>query len=932
MSSSVFDRRRSGSEVWLAKWLWLLLALPALYLVSRYHFLLFHTLAELFGVVVAYSVFVLAWNSRRHLDNNYLLFLGLAFPFIGILHLVHTLAYKNMGVISGDDPYIATQVWISARFALAAVFLIAPAFLNRRLNTKIVLAGWGAVTAFLLLALFVWDLFPAMFVEGRGLTPFKKTSEYVICAMFLASLYPLYRSRSYFAPSVYRMLVGAVLLAFVAELPFTLYSNVFDSFNASGHLLSIVSFYFVYLALVVTGLRQPQQVLFRNLKQREEALAESEARLKLALDAGRMGTFDWAMDENRVEWSEGHYRLLGYRPGELEPSIDAFETRLHPDDRERHQSILQQAIENRAEYVGDFRVVWPDRSVHWLEGRGQFVHDPDDRPVRMYGVLTDITLRKELEEERQNLLEAERAARTEAERLNRMKDEFLATVSHELRSPLTAIVGWSKLLSNERVEVRKASRIIGRSAASLSRIVEDLLDMSRIISGKIRLIREPVNLVEVVANAIEGAQFSAESRSIHVDVSYDPDLQELDCDPGRVQQIVWNLLTNAIKFTPEGGRVVVAVGQSHTYVTIKVQDTGKGIAPEFLPHIFERFRQEDGSIARRHGGLGLGLSIVKNMVELHGGAIEAHSPGEGKGATFIVTLPRAGVVDERTLLPASRPSDGVETIAVDERTLDGIRILCVDDDSHNREILGRSLTDAGATVRTAACPDEAFSLLENFRPDVLLSDVGMPGEDGYTFIRRLRACGDWRADLTCIAVTALSRPEDRERALQVGFNEHIGKPFEPAALCQAVARLVGGRTSEASTEMPAAGGVESNGRPHVLLTEDDDCIAQMFKTILEVEGYRVSVADSTARACTICADDPVDMVISDLVLKDGMGWDLLAKMQTRDRVPAILMSGYSEPEYIDRSKAAGFAEYLTKPVDADDLVDAVKRAMSRAKA
>jgi signal transduction histidine kinase/DNA-binding response OmpR family regulator len=820
------ENSNPGSEGWRGRWVGLLV-LPGLYLVSRHNFLLFHSLAELFGVVVAFGVFVLAWNSRKFLDNNYLLSLGIAFPFVGALHLVHALAYKGMGVFSGYDPYIATQLWICARFALAVAFLLAPVFLGRKVNINLMFAGWILGTEVLLLSVFVWGILPPMFIEGQGLTSFKKICEYAICVMMLASLVPLWRKRSHFAPNVFRIMAAAVLAAFAAELPFTLYNHVYGFMNALGHLFSIVCFYLVYRALIVTGVRDPHELLFRNLKQSEAALRQSEERLKLALD-----------------------------------------------------------------------------------------------------------FRRKMEAERQNLLEAERAARGESERLNRMKDEFLATVSHELRSPLNAIVGWARLLADGRVDTAKAADIIRRSAGSLTQIVEDLLNMSRIISGKIRLKREAVNLLEVLPNVVEGVQFTADAKSIHLEVSYDPELTALDCDPGRVQQIVWNLLTNAIKFTPTGGRVLMAVSQSPTQVTIKVQDTGKGIAPDFLPYVFERFRQEDGGIARHHGGLGLGLAIVRNLVELHGGTVEAQSEGEGKGAIFLVTLPRVAPPSDSAEHLTQGPAVPDEPVRLDEGTLRSVKVLGVDDDAYSRELLARILADAGAIVRTAESPQEAFAVLAEFQPDVLISDVGMPGEDGYTFIRRLRASEDGQGRLPCIAVTALSRPEDRERALTFGFDEHVGKPFDPGVLCMLIAKMIRHGAGSAANVGPDNIGESDREaavvKPHVLLAEDDTCIAGMLKIILEGEGYRVSLADSTADAARVAKAEPVDLVVSDLVLKDGMGWDLLGKMPGGRKVPGILMSGYSESEYVEKGKAAGFSEYLVKPVDADVLVATVGRVLGRA--
>ena len=315
-------------------------------------------------------------------------------------------------------------------------------------------------------------------------------------------------------------------------------------------------------------------------------------------------------------------------------------------------------------------------------------------------------------------------------------------------------------------------------------------------------------IIPMVNNAVEAVQCAAEAKAIDVDVAFDPHLGDVECDPNRIQQIIWNLLTNAIKFTPERGQVHLEVSHWPGQVAISVQDTGKGIAPGFLPHLFDRFRQEDGGIARKHGGLGLGLSIVKHLVELHGGTVEAHSAGEGQGSTFLVKLPRSPAVVEEGDLRATfaRPAR-VGLAALDERSLWGVRVLGVDDDLSSRELLVRVLSDAGATVRAADSARSAWAMLDEFRPDVLISDVGMPEEDGLVFVKRLRATGGRYAQLPVVAVTAFGRPEDRDAALQAGFDEHMSKPFDPGLLCAMIRELAGGSGKPAV--VPLANGIST---------------------------------------------------------------------------------------------------------------------------
>ncbi|MDB5318645.1 MAG: sensor hybrid histidine kinase [Phycisphaerales bacterium] len=414
--------------------------------------------------------------------------------------------------------------------------------------------------------------------------------------------------------------------------------------------------------------------------------------------------------------------------------------------------------------------------------------------------LRQYQIRDQIREIRQ-LLESERAARAEAERAGRMKDEFLATLSHELRTPLNAILGWATMLRrspDDAAEVASGIEVIERNARLQAQLIEDLLDMSRIISGKIRLDVRSVDPTVVIDAAVESIRPAADAKEIRVQHVIDPCGAVLG-DPGRLQQVLWNLLSNAVKFTPRGGRIMITCRRSQSSVEISVTDSGQGIKPEFLPHVFERFRQADASTTRRYGGLGLGLAIVKNLVELHGGTVEARSNGEGSGATFIVSLPISAL---RTTAPDDNhdqaPSNGeraaarafsASTLECDRADLTGIKVLVVDDDADARNLVKRLLGDCNAQVTAAASADEAFRCLKNELPDILLSDIGMPAMDGYEFIRQVReslASGD---RLPAAALTAFARSEDRRRALLAGYQTHVVKPVEPSELVAVVASL-----------------------------------------------------------------------------------------------------------------------------------------------
>ncbi|MBA2305160.1 MAG: PAS domain S-box protein [Acidobacteria bacterium] len=397
-------------------------------------------------------------------------------------------------------------------------------------------------------------------------------------------------------------------------------------------------------------------------------------------------------------------------------------------------------------------------------------------------------------EERNALLESERAARSAAERLSRVKDEFLATLSHELRTPLNAILGWAQVLRTgpkNADDLLKGLDTIERNARVQTQLIEDLLDMSRIASGKLRLDIQPISPVPFIEAAIETVKPAADARGIRIEKFLDPSAGPIAGDPSRLQQVIWNLLSNAIKFTPKEGKVQVLLGRVNSHIEISVADTGIGIRTELIDQLFERFRQADASTTRHYGGLGLGLSIVKSLVELHGGTVAIASPGEGLGTTVTVHLPLSAVHWRASTVERQHPaaSGGSAPPAV-AGELSGLRVVVVDDQADARDLIKRVLEDCGATVATAATADEAVRLVEAQCPDVLVSDIGMPDADGFELLRRVRTLEPERGGrVPAIALTAFARSEDRTRALRAGFLVHVSKPVDPSELVATVASV-----------------------------------------------------------------------------------------------------------------------------------------------
>ncbi|MCA1816918.1 MAG: MEDS domain-containing protein [Acidobacteria bacterium] len=452
-------------------------------------------------------------------------------------------------------------------------------------------------------------------------------------------------------------------------------------------------------------------------------------------------------------------------------------------------------------------------SVHFREPR-----QPTEREVRLMDLYARMAAdviecarlyeraRRE-SEERARLLESERLARAEAEAASRLKDEFLATVSHELRTPLNAIMGWSHMLGAGGLDAATRARAvetIERNAQAQAQLIEDILDVSRVITGKLSLDIAPVDVASVINAAVDSVQLAADAKGIQLEVSLDRSARNVAGDAARLRQVVWNLVSNAIKFTPASGRVRVGLEHAGAHARLTVSDTGCGIAPEFLPHVFDRFRQADGTSTRRHGGLGLGLAIVRHLVELHGGTVAAQSGGEGRGATFTVTLPLALDEERATRRRGRRAADlrqGVETAGRVKSlpSLEGVGVLVVDDDADALRMLDLILAGRGARVVTASSVAGALEALEAFAPAVVVSDLAMPGDDGYALVERLRALDAARGTQTpAVALTAYARVEDRARALAAGFNMFVAKPVELDELVTAVAHLAGAGESSSS--------------------------------------------------------------------------------------------------------------------------------------
>jgi signal transduction histidine kinase/ActR/RegA family two-component response regulator len=435
-------------------------------------------------------------------------------------------------------------------------------------------------------------------------------------------------------------------------------------------------------------------------------------------------------------------------------------------------------------------------SILYCEWYNSVLRDDREKLVSVLSLVLDVTARQSAEEERAASLLRERDARRHAEEADRLKDEFLATLSHELRTPLTSILGWASMIRNGEVEDSNATRAIEtieRNARSQARLIDDLLDVSRIITGNLRLDMHPLNLAPIVEAALDALRPTADVKGIRLQTRFVPEECLVKGDPNRLRQVIWNLLSNAIKFTQRGGSVNIELNCIESTARLTVSDTGDGISAEFLPYVFDRFRQAEGSISRKQGGLGLGLAVARHLVELHGGAITAESEGVGKGSVFSVDLP----LGQERRDPARAEERRRELERRHSRSggvvrLDGVHVLLVEDDDDSRKLLGTMLKRYGARVTSTKSAEEALRVFENELPDVMISDIGMPDQDGYELVRKLRAMpAEKGGAVPAIALTGYASRKDRERALNSGYQQHMAKPIEQADLMKSIAALVG---------------------------------------------------------------------------------------------------------------------------------------------
>jgi PAS domain S-box-containing protein len=605
------------------------LVLAAIYLTSLYSYLLFHSLSEIFSIVVASGIFIIAWNSHHILKNRYLLFLGIAFLFTSVLDLIHTLAFTGMGIFPGYGSDLATQLWISARYLQSLSLLAAPLFFRRKLNHPWAIAGYLIVLALILTSIFYWQNFPVCYVEGAGLTVFKKISEYIICLILLGSLVFLHHNRNELDRAVLRQLEIAIFLTVAAELALTLYIDPYGIFNLLGHLLKILSFFVFYLALVDNGLRTPYKLLSQNLRLAEE-------RYRTITENMQGGVMLFEQDKG-VYANKRASEMMGYSVEEL---LNMNSTNFPVSDEKGNllQIIREKTLSG---------AISADMNC-WLahkSGERRYVHarysriSAENQPPRFLIILNDITELKMAELKLQELYKNEHESRQKLENEIKKRIEYTHALVHELRTPLTPVLTSSEMLTEiitEGIPARLANNIY-RGAVDLNQRIEELLELARIEVGTFKLSFQPVNLLTLVGETVNNLTPVATKNQQTLSSVLPESLPVIKADSDRLRQVLMNLINNALKHSPAGTRIQVSARQDDKHLVVEVADNGRGISEELQKRIFEpyfRVEKDRASLS----GLGLGLPIAKKIIELHNGQIWVKSR-PGAGSTFGFSVP-----------------------------------------------------------------------------------------------------------------------------------------------------------------------------------------------------------------------------------------------------------------------------------------------------
>ncbi|RZK82279.1 MAG: PAS domain S-box protein [Pedobacter sp.] len=589
----------------------------ALYFSIMENYVLFHTIVELFSIIIAFAVFIVTWNSRKMMDNIYLYFVGIAYVFFGILDLLHTLTYPGMNVISGTEFY-ANQLWVATRFLQASTLVIGFYVMYRikKPNADLIFFTYALISLIIGLSILYWHIFPVCFIAGKGQTAFKIYAEYAIIFLLFVTSYLLYKYKSKFSNIVYPYLIFSIIFNILSEICFTLYVSNYSAANAVGHLFKLVSFFLIYKAIVETGFILPTALIFKNLNDINSKMDESNSRLQIALEAGSLGATEVELKTGIMTCNAQFKRHYGRSPDEEFNYPELFESML-PQYRDEVKELVRQAIANRSVYRAQYQVKWPDGSIHWINAHGKARYNENGEAIRMVGIVSDITERKAFEQR---------------------KDDFLSIASHELKTPMTTLKASLQLLN--RIKDKPFSEMhvkfieqANRSVETMSLLINDLLNINRLTNSNLELRKTRFDISKFLQQICHNINIESNQKLI---LRTDNELW-VDADEHRIEQVIINFINNAVKYAADSKQIVITAELDNRLARIAVTDTGRGISEDKIPFLFERYYRAEPK-ETVYSGLGLGLYICAEIIKVHGGDIGVNSE-VGKGSSFWFTLP-----------------------------------------------------------------------------------------------------------------------------------------------------------------------------------------------------------------------------------------------------------------------------------------------------
>ncbi len=976
VSSSQQETLPRREESWWCSALQILLALvllAGLYQLSRYNYLTFHLLIELLSIIVAVTIFSIGWNARHFVRNDKLLLLAVAYLPIGLVDLFHAFAYKGMNLLPVDEANAATQFWIAGRYLEAAAFLAAAllAGRSRMIRPEPLLYFSLGAGLLLILSIFPFDIFPDCFREGSGLTPFKVASEYLISVLFAAAAVLFWRRRSLLQQRVVKLLIAALGAKILAEMSFTLYVDVYGLSNFSGHILKVISVYFVYRALVEESLRRPYASLFQDLtrsetelrgrleesrlaeKEREKLLARLEQERHTAEERAREAEegrriLDALMDfipegitiadapYGRIRMISRHGQMLTGRPLQQLMEVPVGEHAHHweiyhldgltpavGEDLPLTRAIRQGVVVTNEEWL----LRRPDGTEVTLLTNAGPIRDAAGKIIGGVAAWQDISGRTRTREEL-------RRAKESAEAASRAKSEFLANMSHEIRTPMNAIIGMTELTLDTQLSrvQQEYLEMIRTSADSLLRIINDILDFSKIEAGQLDLEEIEFDPREVVEKTMEALAVRAHQKGLELVCQSGEGLPTCVLgDPGRLRQVLINLVGNAIKFTEQGEVVVRAMicpespaEAGRVWLCFSVQDTGIGIPPDRMDLLFQSFSQVDSSISRNFGGTGLGLAISRNIVERMGGRIEVESrPGQGSCFRFSVSL----------ALPGSDAAAAAPAVPPDIR---GLRVLVIDDNATNRRILQGILSRWGMQTVVATGGEDGLRYLRQCRGgkgfDLLLVDSLMPGLDGFEVAEKIKEDPQLR-DLLIMMVTSEDLAGAVTRCRELGIDRYLVKPVRQSELFNAIMESFG-RRGERSVQAPAAPEptADDTGRLSlkILVAEDNQINQRLALALLQKRGWQARAVQSGAEALNILQQETFDLVLMDVQMPEMDGLETTRRLRRMEaakggRTPVIGLTAHVMRGDREKCLEAGMDDYVPKPIRPEILFAAIER-------